>query len=1272
MSKIAIKQFVTATLNAIYNKIARFYDVSVPATLTVSQSGKVSEWKDRSFDQQHATQNLSVYQPDYDSTAKTVVMGSGKHLTFPVPVNFNGYIYTATKTEGILKLRLNLINLSSSDKTWVEANGLSYGGYEGSPVVGIVFYNQSTISAVDEALINNYLKLICGASGAWPANNTNVNSRFRGDQSSSYLFQFLSEIPIQDNTTLRLNAVTNAHALFYYMRYVTQIPNDLDTSNITDLSYCFANTAISQFPQLNTAKVVNFYSSWRNCYILTTFPLINTAAGTNFNYTWYDNLALYGSGAGIPWGAKLSFPEATQMYFTWSNCRFSQFPDYSTGSDYINNFGKVTVFWDTWSNNPNLTSFTKINTSSAQTMWATWYNCIKLNNIDPIDTRNTTNFNLTWNNCALTQESVDNAIISIAAGLANNRTKIISTVNDVLTGGSNSIPGEVNRRSLTPEAGQRVWESWEEQNPSGSNQSIRYINETIGNIVFNFQQNITGFNVKNWLKAKFGLDIPTKDPQLPTTPGLIHAVFDCDDLSRLTISGSTRKLFLSQDSVSQGATTIRLYTDSTTSYTVPIGFNPSFSGFKIQFTADTTINAATIFTVQSITTSGSTVTSIQLLRTTGSGTSIPSNSTLFFGTQTQFIQIGSSSISVGASAFTITLGSTNTISSGWTPAAGQIAYLPQSVNIQSVMQSNTGLALRENAVQINNTISQWIATTGGNNVTVAQNTLANQPTLTTDATGKYAIFFNGRTFTFTFLNTFNNGRVYIGTTRNAVLDFDLINLASNSTFVFGNGENVPINGLVFVNGIPSTDDDSKIKTWLRNRGSNPLTPMDDTTELASRSNWDYRFGGSLHGQRLSNDMYNLIKSFPAVNSKSASRLQGTWGGIANASGRLLQFPLINTSLATFFYDTWSWQTALTSFPLIPINTTNAVNFISPWSSCSGLTSFPAINTVMVQYMGGAWHNCLSITSFPAINTAACRNFTQAWRGCSSLSQFSLDNILISIAAGLSNNPNKTVFPIFNDIDASISFGTFSSVIASPTNINRRVSNNAESGVNQLWESWETNNATYTNALAIKNLNATYGTGANAVTYNFSNGITGQQARLWMIAFSAANNRNPAWNFSTAAPAVPSVPTNSRAYGTAFGITGNPVTAWTPVSGTSNQSLVNSPSTESLHGLTNIVFGNGKGITFNGLLAGGSYTVYIGLARGYYKFTATLAAGVTTATWGTQLADGTGVLSIVLFNGTPTTNQEAAVINWVNFYGSFNNLDLSDPFTDTNAKQIVFT
>lgn len=1192
MSKIAIKQFVTATLNAIYNKIARFYDVSVPATLTVSQSGKVSEWKDRSFDQQHATQNLSINQPDYDSTAKTVVMGSGKHLTFPVPVNFNGYIYTATKTEGILKLRLNLINLSSSDKTWVETNGLSYGGYEGSPVVGVVFYNQSTISAVDEALINNYLKLICGASGAWPANNTNVNSRFRGDQSSNYLFQFLSEIPIQDNTTLKLNAVTNAYALFYYMRYVTQIPNDLDTSNITDLSYCFAYTYISQFPQLNTAKVVNFQGTWRDIYLLTTFPLINTAAGTNFNYTWYNNLALYGSGAGIPWGAKLSFPEATQMYFTWSHCRFSQFPDYSTGSDYINNFGKVTVFWDTWSNNPNLTSFTKINTSSAQTMHATWYNCINLNNIDPIDTRNATNFNVTWNNCALTQESVDNAIISIAAGVANNRIKTISTVNDVLTGGGNSIPGEVNRRSLTPVAGQRVWESWEEQNPSGSNQSIRYVNETIGNIVFNFQKNITGFGVKNWLKAKFGLDIPTKDPQLPTTPGLIHAVFDCDDLNRLTISGNTRKLFLSQDVVSQGATTIHLYTDSTTSYTVPIGFNPSFSGFKIQFTANTTINAATIFTVQSITTSGSTVTSIQLLRTTGSGTSIPSNSTLFFGTQTQFIQIGSSSISVGASAFTITLGSTNTISSGWTPAAGQTAYLPQSVNIQSVMQSNTGLALRENAVQINNTISQWIATTGGNNVTVAQNTLANQPTLTTDATGKYAIFFNERTFTFTFLNTFNNGRVYIGTTRNAVLDFDLINLASNSTFVFGNGENVPINGIVFVNGIPSNTDDSAIKTWLRNRGSNPLSPMDDATD----------FNASMRGK---------------------------FGGLGSTGlyAKVKTIPLINTSNATTFRESFTHY--------------GGASYISPIGAI-----IPPLNF-------------LSATDLSTMGYQTA------------LPQLTVDNLYISIAAGLSNNPVK-------NMNGRVLHNT--NVTAS--NVNRRLNLND-------WQSWELLDNSLLGGTALKNVNTTFGLGANQVNYNFNNGISGIQAFLWVRAFyfnrgysrfgflsvpQLCGVASCGAEYSVELPPVLSLtlPTNSRAYRTTSGITGNPVTAWTPVSGTSNQSLVNSPSTESLHGLTNIVFGNGKGITFNGLLAGGSYTVYIGLARGYYKFTATLAAGVTTATWGTQLANGTGVLSIVLFNGTPTTNQEAAVINWVNFYGSFNNLDLSDPFTDTNAKQIVFT
>ena len=307
-----------------------------------------------------------------------------------------------------------------------------------------------------------------------------------------------------------------------------------------------------------------------------------------------------------------------------------------------------------------------------------------------------------------------------------------------------------------------------------------------------------------------------------------------------------------------------------------------------------------------------------------------------------------------------------------------------------------------------------------------------------------------------------------------------------------------------------------------------------------------------------------------------------------------------------------------------------------------------------------------------------------------MSSLSMDNFLISLAAGLSNNPSKNLGISDRSPDKKSNFFCFSeyanTTSQSLTNINRRVESAPVTGVNQLWETWETEaDSRFVGAVAIKNRNNTFGTGCNQVTYNFSNGISGIQATLWMIAFSQLNGNNPLWNFleemlpltsftnpRTLVPPALSLSTNSRVYRSTVNITGNPVTAWTPVSGTSNQSLVNSPSTESLHGLTNIVFGNGKGITFNGLLAGGSYTVYIGLARGYYKFTATLAAGVTTATWGTQLADGTGVLSIVLFNGTPTTAQDAAVINWVNFYGSFNNLDLSDPFTGANAKQINFT
>ena len=107
-----------------------------------------------------------------------------------------------------------------------------------------------------------------------------------------------------------------------------------------------------------------------------------------------------------------------------------------------------------------------------------------------MDFRACNNFQETWRNCKLNTESVDNILISIAAGLANNPTKILAANGGsfTLTGGTNSVPGAINRRSSW---GANAWEF-----------NLSQINETISATTYNFTAGITGQQAKNWLAAK--------------------------------------------------------------------------------------------------------------------------------------------------------------------------------------------------------------------------------------------------------------------------------------------------------------------------------------------------------------------------------------------------------------------------------------------------------------------------------------------------------------------------------------------------------------------------------------------------------------------------------------------------------------------------------------------------------------------------------------------------------------------------------------------------
>ena len=68
----------------------------------------------------------------------------------------------------------------------------------------------------------------------------------------------------------------------------TEIPNIIDFSNVTDMSYMFYNcTNLTTIPELNTSNVTTMYYMFVNCSSLTTIPELDTSNVTTMYYTFY-------------------------------------------------------------------------------------------------------------------------------------------------------------------------------------------------------------------------------------------------------------------------------------------------------------------------------------------------------------------------------------------------------------------------------------------------------------------------------------------------------------------------------------------------------------------------------------------------------------------------------------------------------------------------------------------------------------------------------------------------------------------------------------------------------------------------------------------------------------------------------------------------------------------------------------------------------------------------------------------------------------------------
>ena len=176
--------------------------------------------------------------------------------------------------------------------------------------------------------------------------------------------------------------------------------------DVTNFSRFWQSKNITEFPLIDTSSGTDFSLTWLSNN-LTSFPLIDTSSGTNFTASWRDN-------------SLTSFPLL----------------DTSSGTNFTN----------AWRIN-NLTSFPLIDTSSGINFTNAWYDNTALADFpaNMFDNCLATNFSFAFTNTNLTQESIDNILISINSNGTSNGTFDQSGGSAPSAAGEAAIDGLVTR-----------------------------------------------------------------------------------------------------------------------------------------------------------------------------------------------------------------------------------------------------------------------------------------------------------------------------------------------------------------------------------------------------------------------------------------------------------------------------------------------------------------------------------------------------------------------------------------------------------------------------------------------------------------------------------------------------------------------------------------------------------------------------------------------------------------------------------------------------------
>ena len=183
---------------------------------------------------------------------------------------------------------------------------------------------------------------------------------------------FIIPVKLDGTPLLDTSKVTNMDSMFRDCSNLTAIPL-LDTSSATDMTSMFYGcTNLTTIPQLDTSNVTNMRNTFASCTNLTTIPQLDTSKVTDMENTFASCTNL----TTIP---ELNTSNVTNMRNTFASCtNLTTIPELNTSN--------VTNMENTFYGCSSLTTIPQLNTSKVYYMRNTFTGCSNLTTIPQLDT----------------------------------------------------------------------------------------------------------------------------------------------------------------------------------------------------------------------------------------------------------------------------------------------------------------------------------------------------------------------------------------------------------------------------------------------------------------------------------------------------------------------------------------------------------------------------------------------------------------------------------------------------------------------------------------------------------------------------------------------------------------------------------------------------------------------------------------------------------------------------------------------------------------------